>query len=91
MKTKQINYSDEQKHDNYISNFIKHFGKEGCDVRLKGCINRLEDVCTGEYFLDSDMIWYTYIDKQDGQKYDSTLIPERVIDLKITTKQLRGI
>lgn len=88
---KEIKFTNDQKHDNYIKNFVKIFGKEGYSDSFKGCINRFEDVATGNYFMDSDMIWYTYIDKRDGLPYDSTLIPQRVLELNVTTKQLKGI
>ena len=91
MKAKTIDYSDEQKHGAYIKNFVSIYGEMGQSKNFEGCKNRLNDICTGAYYLDDDMIWYTYIDHKDGKEYDSTLVPERILELNAITKQKRGI
>lgn len=85
------NLTDEQRHEAYIKNFVSIYGKGGYSKNFDGCKNRLDDVCNGEYYLDDDMIWYTYTDKKDGKYYDSTLVPDYIIELNVVTNQKQGI
>lgn len=91
MKTKKNDYSDDQKYECYLNNFIRLFGTIGNDDRFKGCLNRLNDECTGFFFVDDNMIWFEYIDKKDGKPYVSTMQPEKYLETNLITRQLKGI
>ena len=89
MKTDR-DYSECSAQEKYVRNFIKLFGTIGNDDRFKGYKNRLQDECTGFYFVDSGMIWFTYIDKKDGMPYDSTLEPQRYLETNVESSAKKG-
>lgn len=54
--------------------FIQLFGETGHSKRFENCEAKNGDICNGEYKVEADKIYYTYIDK-NGMLYDSEEIP----------------